>query len=68
MYNLNNLNYFLQSAKMMYEQLPEKTRVEIYKINHFNHMDFVFARDVKIQVYDILFKVMEKYNKTNIIT
>ena len=46
----------------LYDKLPENIRLGIYRVpdRKFNHIDFLWARDVKRLLYDHLVEQLDK--------
>lgn len=55
-------SFTLQDAVVLYKALPEKVRYGRFEVksNQFNHIDFVFGRNAKEEVYDHLLEVLKK--------
>lgn len=57
--------FILQDALILYNALPEKAKYGRFEVrsNKFNHIDFVFGRYAKEEVYNHLLEVMRKNRK-----
>ncbi|KAF7273613.1 hypothetical protein GWI33_013659 [Rhynchophorus ferrugineus] len=64
-YGKNDYFAAISDVEQLLHELPNKATSHLIDYEYFNHIDFVFSKDLKELIFDKVIEVVQKYNPTN---